>query len=347
MGALRAQQTPLSGAAWASCAVLLGACSSPPEPASVFDLARPRLLALETYDGSGQVVHPDVVRWPARGGELWMAITPYPGAREKWENPCLYRSRDGISWAEPFPRLNPVVPRPRFDHNCDPDLAVAADGLHLFYLETQRREYRPDDRHFQELRVVRSPDGRHWSEPETLFHWNLDTDPLYLSPCVAAAPEGFRLFLVWPKGRIVHWRASADLRSFGEPSGTLETGIPGLRPWHLDVFPAEGGWVALLCARGPDAEDNLDVDLWIGASPDLERWAFRPEPLLAATDRSLGVEIVYRSTGLVRNDRLAIWYSGRTRADTWVLGATAFDVAIVRELLARAGGSPPAARSAG
>jgi hypothetical protein len=80
----------------ALAALAFAGCGTPRE--SAFDLRAPRTLQLLTYDGSGQLVHPDVVRWPRSGGDLWMAVTPYPYAREKWENPSIYRSRDGLTW---------------------------------------------------------------------------------------------------------------------------------------------------------------------------------------------------------------------------------------------------------
>jgi hypothetical protein len=261
-----------------------------------------------------------------------MALTPYPDAYEKWENPSVYRSRDGILWEEPEPLVNPVAPRPPFDHNCDPDLIRADGRFHLFYLETQRREYRPDSLHFQELRVCRSRDGVEWTEPETVVRWDLDTDPFYLSPSVVRAPDGkWRVYLVHPRTRSVPW-IPTDLETAGEPAGVLDFGIDGLRPWHVDVFPVEGGYVALLCARAPAAR-NDETQVWIGASPDLDRWRFRVEPLLSRWDSELGVEIVYRSTGLVEDGRLAVWYSGRTTGGTWVVGVTTFDETVVTDLL--------------
>jgi hypothetical protein len=315
----------------------LSACS-PKE--SVFDLAAPRTLRIATYEGSGQLVHPDVVRWPAGGSDLWMAATPYPNTHEKWENPSIYQSRDGLTWTEPVERENPVVSRPPCDHNCDPDLVPAGKELDLFYLESERAKLCTDGRNLQNLRVCTSTDGRKWSKPTTVIHWDLDHDPFYLSPCIVPAGGGWRLFLVWPKGRTIEWLSSTDLRKFGEPRGVMQTGLEGVRPWHLDIFPVDGGWVALLCARGPDARDNLDVDLWIGASPDLERWSFRAAPFLAGGDPTLGIEIVYRSTGLLRGNRLAIWYSGRTSEGHWLVGATSCDAAVVTDLLAAAAASP-------
>ncbi|MDP6460463.1 MAG: hypothetical protein QGH59_01695, partial [Gemmatimonadota bacterium] len=310
---------------------LLAACS-PPGPTAFDPPGEPQMLFFDTYDGAGQVVHPDVARFPGNG-PLWMAVTPYPWAGEKYENPSVYRSGDGIVWKEPAPGVNPIVGRPPYDHNCDPDLVVSGDELLLFFLETQRREYRPDSLHFQDLRVVRSPDGIAWSDPETVLRWDLDTDPLSLSPAIVRVGEKWRLYAVQPGRQRIIWLPSADLTHFGEPAGELTTGLPGIRPWHIDLFPIEGGWCALLCARRTDAEDPFDLHLWLGASVDLNRWAFRPEPLLENGPEFLDTNAIYRSTGLVEGGRLAVWFSARTAAGRWFVGSASWDAALVTKLL--------------
>lgn len=334
------ENRPFSGSSPGLCAAIfalgtiLATQGCAPEPPAVFEaVGAPRRLEIRTYEGSGQVVHPDVIRGPRnRRGELWLAITPYPDAYEKWENPSVYRSRDGLAWEEPAPLVNPVAPRPRFDHNCDPDLVRAEGRFHLFWLETQRRGYRPDG-NFQDLKVARSEDGIEWGEATTVVRWELDRDPFYLSPSVVQAPDGgWRVYVVHGKTRTIPWLPT-DLATAGPPGGTLDYGLPGVRPWHVDVFPVPGGFVALLCARGPDAVDNGDTDLWIGASPDLERWRFREEPLLVGGDPAHGLEIVYRSTGLVESGRLAVWYSGRTPGGSWELGVATFPADLVSGLL--------------
>src|SRR5690348_15730970 len=44
-------------------------------------------LAIDTYDGSGQLVHPDVL---LDGDRILLAATPYPYTNDRFENPCLY-----------------------------------------------------------------------------------------------------------------------------------------------------------------------------------------------------------------------------------------------------------------
>ena len=93
-------------------------------------------LTISTYDGWNQVVHPDVV-W--NGNKLIMGITPYPFYWDSLENPCLYTSNDGINFVDYQPKKNPLVPAPKIDHNCDPDVLFDQDSnLLLYYLETLR-----------------------------------------------------------------------------------------------------------------------------------------------------------------------------------------------------------------
>jgi hypothetical protein len=316
--------------------ILLGACGREEPVTTVFDApVPPRMLALATYDGSAQAVHPDVVRVESDAEfPYWMAITPYPFSDEKMENPSIYRSRDGLVWEEPLPRLNPIVPRPPFDHNSDPDL-THRDGMFLLYwLETQRREYRPDSLHFQRLRLAASEDGTTWKGTSPAIEWDLAREPLYLSPALVQGPDGARLYVVDSAAREIVWLPALGLKTFGEPAGRLDPGVDGLSPWHVDVFPAAGGFVALVCGSSPDVPG--DFALWLGASADLDAWAFRPEPLLAPGPGLLDTDAVYRSTGLVDRGRLAVWFSARTTAGRWFLGVANWDDGVVRSLLGTA-----------
>jgi hypothetical protein len=290
------------------------------------------MLALETYDGSGQVVHPDVIRLdPSSDFPFWMAATPYPFSDEKVENPSIWRSRDGLHWEEPATRVNPIVPRPPFDHNSDPDLTHRNGAFLVYYLETQRREYRPDSLHFQRLRIAVSEDGSTWKGTSPAVEWNLDEEPFFVSPVLVEAPDGDRLYLVDSEAREILWLPATNLKTFGEAAGRLDLGLEGVSPWHLDLFPAAGGWIALVCASSPDIDGEFA--LWIGASPDLQAWAFQPEPLLQPGPELLDTDAIYRSSGLVAEGRLAVWFSARTNEGRWFLGVQTWGDEIVRSLM--------------
>lgn len=73
-------------------------------------------LAIPTYEGSGQVVHPSVIdflnehgREEWSGYRYWMVLTPYPYSQDRFENPSLYASHDGFTWVVPGSVTNPLI----------------------------------------------------------------------------------------------------------------------------------------------------------------------------------------------------------------------------------------------
>jgi AbrB family looped-hinge helix DNA binding protein len=110
------------GLAGASC----GDANAPPGPVigppGVIPLTP---IELTTYDGSGQVVHPDVLANLGGSGGYWLAITPYPQGDAEHENPSFYQSGSGsgsgLTWQVPEGLLNPVA-KPAAGHFSDPDL---------------------------------------------------------------------------------------------------------------------------------------------------------------------------------------------------------------------------------
>src|SRR6185436_3194842 len=126
------------------------------------DVSRP--IALETYDGSGQTVHPDVLVGVTDGsirGDL-LAITPYPFGNSVYENPAIYTSSDRMRWTVPFPALNPVV-TPERGYLSDPDLVYdpARQEVRMYYRQVEREN---------EILLVRSRDGVAWSAPVRVAH---------------------------------------------------------------------------------------------------------------------------------------------------------------------------------
>ncbi len=74
-------------------------------------------VALETYDGSGQAVHPDVTDAPGIGTGRWLAITPYPFGRRPASR--IRRSSIALAAAGTMPdgAVNPVA-EPAMMHTC-------------------------------------------------------------------------------------------------------------------------------------------------------------------------------------------------------------------------------------
>lgn len=252
-------------------------------------------LALPTYDGSGQVVHPDIL---VERDRYVLAYTPYPYSNGVFENPSIAVGPDGLSFDEPAPGVNPLVPTPATDHNDDPDLRIdpATGEYALVYLETRRPE-------LQLLVELRSRDLITWTS-KTAITYDLEAGaPFIVSPAVL----GTQLFDVRLNGdevprTIERLDAPWDART----ATPISIDMHGVNPWHVDALPFDDRF-ALLISGHPD--DFLHQNLYLATSADRVTWTLREQPLLAFDDPALGVETLYRSTGAVIGGELVVWYS--------------------------------------
>jgi hypothetical protein len=94
-----------------------GATTSPAKP--LVNALAP--LAIPTYDGSGQVVEPDVIFFdsPWHGFRYWIAVSPYPFTDPSKENPTIVVSNDGVNWQGLGGQENPLVLPNGGDHLSD------------------------------------------------------------------------------------------------------------------------------------------------------------------------------------------------------------------------------------
>lgn len=270
-----------------------------------FPIVSAKRLVIPTYDGSGQNVHPDVLREPER---LLMAITPYPYSNGDLENPSLVVSDDGIVFRELEPGLNPLVGPPPYDHNDDPDLHVdpATGEYEILYLETLR----PDA---QNVISLRSRDLTTWTRTTAISYDLAHGAPFIVSPSVIVHGGVSTMFSVrlLNEGSVIERFDSPDGRTWDATQATpiaIDTGA--VIAWHIDVFAVPAGYAMLISGYETDFTFH---DLYLATSTDLARWTFHPEPLLAYDDPALDVETLYRSTGFVSGDRLIVWYSHQYR----------------------------------
>lgn len=269
-------------------------------------------LDIPTYDGCGQLVHPDIF-FDRSIGKYVLSFTPYPFNDDSHENPCIAVSDDGIRFREEREGLNPLARPPEKDHNDDPDISLHDGVYSLVYLETVRPDY-------QNIVALRSTDRLNW-ERKVLYRQNLaGSGDIILSPAVIWTGEGCRCFFVmgnYGKGhRILVAGPAAGLEAldFAGAVPVNIAGIPkGLMPWHLDVFPdGEGGFVMLLClvAHHKDGKGGRYF-LHIVRSRNLTDWKLDPAPVL---------NNCYRSSGFVKDGILYIYFSSNFWGDEWKTG---------------------------
>src|SRR5205814_7217181 len=79
-----------------------------PSPATL--LIEPNTLRVQSYEGSGQLVHPDALVFPRswNGARFWFAATPYPGGNANYENPSVFQGGTTTEWNIPAGLANPL-----------------------------------------------------------------------------------------------------------------------------------------------------------------------------------------------------------------------------------------------
>jgi hypothetical protein len=294
----------------------------------VLSLGLPRRLAdlpydkalnlwIPTYDGSGQAVHPDILREipgsDGIAGPFVLAMTPYPYSIDAFENPSILVSKDGLRFYEEKRGMNPVAKKPSRDHNDDPDISFVDGRYLLFYLETVR----PDR---QNLVLLESADRRAWTR-RAAFPYELSgakPEPFIVSPALAERNGVFRLFYVNTSARPfrVEYLESRSVDSWDKGKAKIAT-IGGMTavPWHLDVVRGGEWYYLLLTTLYEDDQGRKRYDLGVARSRDLDSWTLSPLP--AIVGRPWGCVDVYRSSALVEGGDLFIYFSYETAIHEW------------------------------
>ena len=269
-----------------------------------------RAIDLDTYDGSGQVVHPDVAMGPFEGIDdgARLAITPYPGGNPLFENPSLY-VRNGRDWSVPAGVTNPLVTPTTGGYLSDPDIVWADDvrEFWLFYRQVTT---------VNDILVIRSSDGVRWSAPKLVVRApNHDA----VSPTVVRrAPNDWLMWTVnsgqygcGSTTTTVELRRSTDGEAWSAPS-TVSLTQAGVFPWHIDVQ-----WIASLgeywaVFNGKTAGSCTTGAVYFATSPDGLTWRTFQAPLLRRGAIPEFADIVYRATFAYepKRDVVSFWHSG-------------------------------------
>jgi len=284
-------------------------------------LAGPAAMGFSTYDGSGQVVHPDVVVFdqPWNGHKLWNAITPYPNSATQFENPSLFVSEDGDTWGIPEGVLNPLS-RTKRGYLSDPDMLFEPKSgqMWLYYREVQNVSGKKGvAAHMADnVWLTTSSDAITWSTPRQVV---TDSGRFVVSPSIVRTPDENMSMYQIDAGRRgcsalttrITRRRSANGLDWSAPVPIAFTQT-GYVPWHLDVqyMPSRKEYWALVAAY-IGTRGCMTTSLFLATSSDGVSWTTYPTPVLAAGEIPQFGLAVYRSTfALAANDSVTIWYSG-------------------------------------
>jgi len=300
-----------------------GAALSAPDDIAELDEAEkpgagfvaPSQIVVATYDGSGELVHPDAAVFPGRwqGKRYWISGTPYPAGNPRYENPSIYQGRVSNEMRVPLGVTNPIVAAPTFGYMSDPDIVhdPDSDELRMYY----RRTVGSDDSIF----LITSRDGVNWSAPQHLLSGVRSS---LISPSVVReSATSWRMWTVdaAPQGCLslldeleLQQRRSSDGITWGAPEAVI-LNVPGRVPWHWDVqyVAAKAEYWALIAAY-PDGTTCSQTSVYFARSADGTAWKVSPMPLLAPGEFEPMRDLVYRSSFHYHegSDAVSVWFSG-------------------------------------
>ena len=283
-----------------------------------------QLITLQTFDGSGQAVHPD----PAIAPLSWngminqLAVTPYPNGDATKENPSLYSGKSWREWVVPDGITNPIA-TPASGYLSDPDQLYdpETNQLWLYYRAVTGAN---------EIFLIRAAAPTSRSDPIRVVSGPNHT---IVSPTIVR--RGAHDWIMWSvnsgtlgcgsTSTTVELRRSMDGVSWSEPA-TTDLGDKDSYPWHIDVewIADRGEFWAVYNVK--EAGWCTTPSLHFATSTDGLTWTPAPSPVLTRGVIPAFDDIVYR--GATYYDPLTriitLWYSGarfETGSYVWRIAA--------------------------
>lgn len=183
---------------------------------------------LETFDGSGQAVHPDIAYFE---NQYWLTVTPYPYGMEEYENPCIYQGDDLKNLRCPQSPIAVQHKHIQGIHLSDPCFAVKDNNIFCYYRESERKE-NTEENTIWSLQFSRSE--RKWGKPVLLLD---SVDDKILSPAMIHNDEGeliiYFVSTLNNKYTLVSTKSSGVINDLTE---YVIEGMPeGYDLWHIGI----------------------------------------------------------------------------------------------------------------
>lgn len=265
-------------------------------------------LTLETYDGVGDTIHPSVVDmgeagW--RGYRYWLADTPYAGADNQLENPCIWAGNSPTDFVVPDGVINPLEPPPGLwiGFHSDTELVYdpEMDRMVMYYRTSYSNN--PGGPRTIFIRALTSTDGVTWVD-----QWPLMEVPLTggrLSPAVVRVGQGQWMMWLWGSYQHTATVFTAD-NPLGPWTGPINTklGPHNLLGWHGDVILHQGKYYMAY-------SNDVHTEFRAATSDDGIHWTPARSPVLMSRRIDQWDRNLYRPTlsidpepGVIR-----MWYS--------------------------------------
>lgn len=229
----------------------------------------PASIDMLNYIGNDQNVHPKVLYFSNGfgGHTYWMAYTPYPYSFDRFENPCIAYSDDGIHWHNI--ENNPIDTPVDGGYYSDTHLVYVSNRLECWY-----RKVDPETANPRKETIMRktSTNGLTWSNAENVLVNDSGDYAKFLSPAIFYDNSKYCMWVVngdsspvsidyYESSSIPSWTKIRTITLTLTDTGT------NLYPWHIDVIKVNGQYVLLVMGRN-DTTKGSKWTLFMATSND-------------------------------------------------------------------------------
>lgn len=189
-------------------------------------------IQIDTYDGSGQCVHPDVLEYM---GKIHMVFTPYPYGIDIYENPCMVTYYYG-QWKYLDSVCTLVKEKNIGYHLSDP--CLFADSAEKKLILVYRRTKKYVDRSSC-LYVMYSENGTEWSFPELL---QLKGHNDYISPAIVESGQVYLFYInICENKNVMKVLSGRSLFELNSEDNVLLKSFDNEDIWHIGLA-SENNW---------------------------------------------------------------------------------------------------------
>jgi hypothetical protein len=276
-------------------------------------------LITPTDDGKNQVTHPDMVYFSEgfSGYKYWMASTPYPYSDQKYENPYILVSNDGINFIKPEEEGEFLIPPPKDwakgGHYSDTDMYFYKDRLVLHFVHNIRGIAGPSKFYRME-----SVDGINWSKPKVIYTCNETTEG-YSPAYIWEGAETLKMWYVGGEGNFSFVQSDDNEKTWHEVRTCIIDMPEGWKTWHVDVVKSDKGYEGLMCARNINLNTRA---LFFIESIDGIKWNCSKEPIVYPFKGAWDSKEIYRATMIKSRNTYRVWYSASGTGGKWNIGYT-------------------------
>lgn len=281
-------------------------------------------LDIPTYKSKDchDAVHPDIVdfgngsTW--NGYRYWMAMTPYPGSDDRYENPSIVVSNDRTDWKEPSGILNPIDKASSPKYNSDTELLYEPDMDRLVCY------WRNVDGKNTSAYYSYTDDGVNWTSRYECYR-----GPCLSPSVIRLSKDNYQIYVVH-KGTFRRYTSEYPMAGIWNDTDPVTCNLSWLPSntgvWHAKIrydFQHQMYLAAFMTVKKGTVDPT--GPLYFAYSTDGENFTVQQNPaLMEINTKGWDRDFIYRSTFWLSGDTLHIWYSARGGGcrGTWGIGYT-------------------------